>query len=90
MTLPSVLIGIVISSLYGTIFHLYRGGGFGRLLFYLVMAWIGFWLGHLLGYKLGWSLFNLGPLHLGMATIGSVLTLAVGYWLSLVERKSDR
>lgn len=89
MTLPSLLIGIVISSLYGTVFHLYRGGGFGRLLLYLVLAWIGFWLGHLLGNNTGWIFFSLGPLHLGTATIGTAGMLAFGYWLSLVERKSD-
>jgi hypothetical protein len=88
MTLPSIILGIVISSLYGTIFHLYRGGGPGRLLLYLVSAWIGFWLGQFLANTLGWSFLSLGPLRLGMGTIGSAITLAIGYWLSLVESKT--
>ena len=87
MTLPSFLIGIVISSLYGAVFHLWRGGGLGRLVLYLILAWIGFWLGHIAGNALGWTFFSLGPLRLGMATVGSVITLGAGYWLSLVERQ---
>lgn len=88
MTLPSIILGIVISSLYGTIFHLYRGGGPGRILLYVVLAWIGFWIGHFLGNYLGWIFLSLGSLNLGMGTIGSALMLAFGYWLSLVETKS--
>jgi hypothetical protein len=85
MTLPSILIGIVISSLYGAAFHLYRGGSLGRLLLYIILAWIGFWIGHILGAALGFTFFNLGPLNLGMATLGAAATLGVGYWLSLVD-----
>jgi hypothetical protein len=86
MTLPSILIGIVISSLYGAAFHLWRGGGLGRLILYLILAWVGFWIGHLIGNALGWTFVSLGPLRLGTATLGAVITLGIGYWLSLVER----
>lgn len=88
MTLPSIVFGIVISSLYGAVFHLYRGGGFGHLLLYLFMAWIGFWIGHLIGTKMGWTFLSLGPLNLGMATIGAAIMLVIGYWLSLVDLKN--
>jgi len=88
MTLPSIILGIVISSLYGAVFHLYRGGGLGRLLLYLALAWIGFWVGHILGNRLGWTFLSLGPLRLGMGTIGTAIMLVFGYWLSLVEPKS--
>jgi len=87
MTIPSIIIGIVISSLYGAVFHLWRGDGLGRLILYIILAWIGFWLGHLVGNALGWTFFSLGPLRLGTATIGAAITLGVGYWLSLVERQ---
>ena len=85
MTLPSILIGIVISSLYGSAFHLWRGGNLGRLVLYLLLAWIGFWGGHFLGQYLGWTFFSLGPLMLGTATIGAAITIGIGYWLSLVD-----
>jgi hypothetical protein len=85
MTLPSILIGIVISTLYGAAFHLWRGGKLFRLVLYLILAWIGFWIGHTLGNLWGWTFFSLGPLRLGAATLGAVTTLGIGYWLSLVD-----
>ncbi len=86
MTLPSILIGIIISSLYGAVFHLYRGGGLGRLLLYIILAWIGFWIGHIIGAAFGFTFLNLGPLNLGMATLGALAVLGIGYWLSLIEQ----
>ncbi|MBL7164176.1 MAG: hypothetical protein ISS57_16400 [Anaerolineales bacterium] len=85
MTIPSLFIGLLISSLFGAIFHLWRGGGPGRLLLYLALAWLGFWGGHALGVRWEWSFFSLGPLRLGMATLGSIIALGIGYWLSLVD-----
>jgi hypothetical protein len=69
--------------LYGSAFHLWRGGGAGRLLLYIILAWIGFWGGHLLGNALGWTFFSLGPLRLGTATLGAALARGGGSWLSL-------
>jgi hypothetical protein len=85
MTLPSLIFGLLLSSLYGAAFHLIRGGNLGRLLLYLILAWAGFWAGHFLGGALGWRFASLGPLNLGMATVVSLLFLVVGHWLSLVE-----
>ena len=85
MTLPSLIFGLLLSSLYGAAFHLIRGGNLGRLLLYLILAWAGFWAGHFLGGALGWTFAGLGPLNLGMATVVSLLFLVVGHWLSLVE-----
>ena len=85
MTLPSLLFGILVSTLYGALFHVIRGGGAGRLSLYLLLSWIGFWVGHLLGRQFHWTFVSVGPLNLGMATIGSVVFLGIGYWLSLVN-----
>ena len=85
MPLPTLLFGILISTLYGALFHLWRGGSLGRLILYLVLGWLGFWAGHLLANLWGLTFASLGTLHLGAATVGSFLFLAVGYWLSLVE-----
>ena len=91
MSIPSLLLGFVISTLYGSLFHLWRGGHAGRLLLYLVLAWIGFWLGQFIGNYLNFSFDIYGQLHLIIATLGSLIFLAVGYWLSLVqvERKAN-
>jgi hypothetical protein len=85
MTFPAVLIGILISTLYGAAFHLWRGGNLWRLLLYLVLGWLGFWLGQFIAVQLDWSFGNLGQLNLGMATLFSAIFLFGGYWLSQVE-----
>ena len=85
MTLPALLIGFLVSSLYGAAFHLWRNGGLKRLFLYLILSWVGFWTGQVLATFLGWEFAAYGPLNLGMATIGSIIFLFVGHWLSLIE-----
>ena len=85
MTLPSIILGILISSLYGALFHLWRGGDGGKLFLYLIFSWIGFWLGQIVGDTFDFTIGSLGPLHLGSATLGSLAILGVGYWLSLID-----
>lgn len=85
MPLPSLLFGFLLSTLYGSIFHLWRGGGAGRLLLYLIAGWLGFWSGHFLAERIGWTFASLGPLHLGLASVTSLVLLFLGHWLSLVD-----
>jgi hypothetical protein len=77
MTIPALLFGFIIASLYGALFHLVRGGGPARLFLFMVLSWLGFALGHIIGNWGGWILFPMGPLNLGAATIGSILLLAI-------------
>ena len=85
MTLPALVFGLVVSTLYGAAFHLWQGGGAGRLVLYIVLSWIGFWLGHFIGGLMGWTFLSVGPIHFGMSTILSLVFLGGGHWLSLVE-----
>ena len=85
MTLPAILLGVLLSTLYGAAFHLWRGGSAGRLIFYLVLGWAGFWTGQWLAGRFGWAFLSVGTLHLGMATFLSFVFILAGYWLSLVE-----
>jgi len=87
MTLPTLLFGFLLSTLYGTAFHLWRGGGAGRFLLYLILSWVGFWLGNFIGDQVGFSFFKMGALNLGLATLTSFIFLAAGYWLSRVDLK---
>jgi hypothetical protein len=86
MISPTFLLGFLISTFYGAAFHLWRGGGIGRLIFYLILAWCGFWTGQLFASQIGFNLWGVGSLHLGIATLFSLLFLAVGYWLSLIDK----
>jgi hypothetical protein len=85
MTLPAVLFGFLICTLYGAAFHLWRGGGLGRLVLYVLLAWSGFWTGHFLATQFSLTFGSVGAVHLGMATLGSMLFLLIGYWLSLIK-----
>ncbi|MGA7194646.1 MAG: hypothetical protein WBW94_13540 [Anaerolineales bacterium] len=85
MTVPSIALGLVVALLIGALFHLFLGGGLGRLVLYLILSLIGFALGQYLGSWQSWFLFPIGTLNLGMAVIGSLIFLFVGYWFSLVR-----
>jgi len=85
MSTPALFLGVLLSTLYGALFHLWRGGNASRFLLYLVLGWLGFWIGHFIGEQFGWDFGNLGPLNLGVGTAMSFFFMGVGYWLSLVE-----
>jgi hypothetical protein len=85
MTIPSLVFALLISSLYGALYHLIRGGGLGRLLMFLIFGWAGFAAGHLVGIWRNWILIPLGELNLGMSTLGSLIFLLGGDWISRIQ-----
>jgi hypothetical protein len=85
MTVPILLFGFLLSSLYGALFHLWRDGGLGRLLLYLILSWAGFWIGQIAAAQFGWAFGSVGALHVGMATLTALIFLLIGNWLSLVQ-----
>ena len=89
MSLPTFLFALLIALFYGAIYHLIRGGRFGRLLLYLGLSVLGFAAGHLIGLWRGWILIPLGSLNLGMSSLGSIIILVIGDWLSRVEVKQE-
>jgi hypothetical protein len=86
MTFPALLFGLLVASLYGAFYHLVRGDGPRRLVYYLLLAWAGFALGHLVGGWFGWSFLRFGSLNGGVATVGCFIFLAAGDWLGRIER----
>jgi hypothetical protein len=85
MTIPAFLLGMVFATLYGAVFHIWRGGSLGRLFLYILISWAGFWSGHFLSAWQHWTLATLGPLNFGAASMGSLIFLLLGHWLSQVE-----
>jgi hypothetical protein len=75
MTTQSLLLGVLIASICGLIYHLVRGGGLARLGLYLAGAWISFFLGHLVGGWLGWQALRIGPLNLLPALLATLIGL---------------
>jgi hypothetical protein len=84
--LPALLFGFIISTLIGVLFHVWRGGGLLRLIFYIFLAWTGFWMGHFIAEYLNFSFFKVGQLNLGLALVFSLIFLGIGYWLSLIPQ----
>jgi hypothetical protein len=87
MTIPSLLFALLIALLYGALYHFLRGGGFWRLILYLVLSVLGFTAGHFIGLWQGWIFFPLGSIDLGSSSAGSLIVLILGDWLSRIETK---
>jgi hypothetical protein len=75
MTIPTLIFAALISSLYGALYHLIRGGGPGRVFSCLLFSWAGFALGHFIGIWQEWVLLPVGQLNLGLSTLGSLILL---------------
>ncbi len=84
MTFPTFIFGFVCATLFGALFHLWKGGGIGHIALYLVLGWIGFVAGHLLAETMEWHFLDVGALHVGFGILGSIFFLFVGYWLSFL------
>jgi hypothetical protein len=89
MTLPALLFSLMIALLYGAVYHLIRDGGFWRLLLFLFLSVFGFALGHLVGLWRGWVWMPLGTINLGISTVGSLLLLLLGDWLTHFEGSQE-
>ena len=85
MTIPAFFLGFIIATLYGALFHLWRGGGPKRIFLYFLLAWMGFFGAHFLALWLGWVLLPIGTLNFGIATIGALIFLFAGDWLGRIE-----
>ncbi len=90
MTFPAFLFGFILAALYAAAFHFWSADPLRKLLLFLLFAEVGFWAGHALGASLGWSFVAVGPLQTGAGTLGSLLFLFVGRWLSQVEVNTKR
>jgi len=86
VTVQSALLGLLIATILGLLFHLIRGGGFGRLGLYLATAWVSFFAGHLVGNWLDWRALRIGPLNLLPALLATFLGLIAA---SLLAGRED-
>ena len=86
MNLSTYLFGMVFATLLGALFHLWRDGGFWKLILYILLSWVGFLAGHLIARSIGFDLMQVGSLRLAGGALGSLVFLFVGHWFSQVER----
>jgi hypothetical protein len=87
MTLPTLLFAFLVALFYGALYHLIRGGGFWRLILFFGLSVFGFGMGHLIGLWRGWIFIPLGSLNFGLSSLGSIMVLMLGDWLSRVEAR---
>jgi hypothetical protein len=85
MTVPTLFYNFLLASLLGSAFHLWKGGGGGRLLFLLILSWIGFYLGHLAGTYWNIQILMIGPVQSGFGALGSILLLILGNWFTQLD-----
>jgi len=86
MSAPAVLLGVLIASAIGFIFHLFRGGRLARLGLYLGTAWVGFFAGHFVGEWWAWRTLRLGSINLFASILGAMVGLLVANLLAGPER----
>lgn len=85
MTIPAFLFGIVLATLMGAVFHLWRGGDNRRLVIFLLLAQAGFWGGHFVAWYFGWTFADLGVLRLGFAVLGAAGALFLSDLIGRLE-----
>ena len=88
MTVPVLLFALLIAMLCGVLFHFLRGGSGWRLLLYIGLSILGFAAGQFVSIWRGWMIIRFGSLDVGMGVVGSILFLALGEWLSQIDRQN--
>ena len=89
MTLPAFLFALLLASLYGAAYHFIRDGGGGHLTLFLVLSGLGFAAGHIFSLWLDWDFILLGQIRLGFSSVGSLIVLILGDWLSRIEPRPE-
>lgn len=85
MTNPAFIYAFLLASFFGTAFHFWKGGGFGRLVANLILSWIGFTLLQYIGQKANFSLLTIGSIQAGLGSLGSLTMLFLGQWFSKID-----
>lgn len=88
MNISSYLFGFILATLLGALFHMWRDGGIGRLLLYLLLSWVGFLVGHWAAKSLGFDFMSVGPVYLAGGILGSIAFLFLGHWIGHVDSES--
>lgn len=78
---PAVLPILILSVLYGALFHLWKGETWGDLGNYLIASLLGFIVGQLLGVLLKLDVLQLGQVHLIEGTLFAWLMMFAFAWL---------
>jgi hypothetical protein len=78
---PVIAILLILSVVYGSIFHLIKGKGWRDLGVFILVAFLGFTMGQLIGVLLQLDVLKLGQVHLVEGTIFAWLLMLAFVWL---------
>ena len=78
---PSVLMSVLLGSLYGLLWHAVLGRRWTQLSLYWLTGVLGFFAGFALAAVTGVEVLRLGTVPLLEASLGSGIALAVVWWL---------
>jgi hypothetical protein len=87
---PSLVLGIVIASMYAALYNLWRNGSPRDLLFCLVAAWAGFALGQAGGWLIGLEWGMIGRIYMIEGTMFAWMLLFLMNWLRMPRREPSR
>ena len=74
---PALLLGLLLSTVYAALFHLWGGHNLRELVIYWLAAIVGFAAGQAVGVLAQISLLQVGQLHVLAGTIGAFAALIV-------------
>jgi hypothetical protein len=89
MPTPAVILGFILATLYGAVFHLIMGGELRRMAFFLLASWLGFALGQLFGTLGGFKLLSIGQINTFSATLGAWLALLAAHFLTNAPKRQE-
>ena len=85
---PTLLLSLVLASIYATGFHLWLGHRLRDLFFFWLASVVGFASGQIAGYLLDIIPWTIGQVHVVEATLISGLFLVLARWL--IQVRSDK
>jgi hypothetical protein len=87
---PSLVLSIVIASLYAALYNLWQNGSPHDLLFCLVASWAGFALGQAGGWLIGLEWGMIGQVYMIEGTVFAWLLLFLMNWLRMPRRETSK
>jgi hypothetical protein len=86
----TIVLGLVIATLSGAVFHLLRGGRLRHLFLYLIVAWSSFFIGQIFSESISWRFIRLGALNLFPALLATLIGLIITAIFLAPETRSRR
>lgn len=87
---PSLLLSLLLSVVYASLFHLWRGRSLRDFVVFLIAAIAGFGAGQLAGALIRLPMLQVGEVHLIEATVGALLGLTIAAMVVAPSRRRKR